>query len=642
MCGIYGVLRLDDRDADATLVRRMAGVVVHRGPDDEGLHADGPCAIGMRRLSIIDPAGGHQPLSNSSGTLWVVCNGEIYNFRELRRELRARGHVFRTNSDCEVLLHAYAQYGDDFVARLNGMFAFALWDADRRRLLLGRDRLGVKPLYVCRTAKQLAFASEAKALLAMSDAAPTPDHRALHAYLRLGYVPAPQSLFAGISKLPPATLLVSERGCMAQSTYWELPQDVDRRTSEPEWIERVRAGIAAAVRRQTVSDVPIGAFLSGGVDSSAVVAHLAAELTAPVRTYAIGFAGDAAGEYYNELPHARRVARLFGTEHHEIVVRPQVASLLPQLLWHMDEPVCDSAFVTTFLVSQFARRDVKVILSGVGGDELFGGYRRYLGSHYHATYSRLPRWARQALQAAARRLPSDRHARLLDLARLAKHFLQSADLPGDARYAAYLQVFGADEARQVLRRAVAVPEPDPLAAAFSMCRSGDAANRMLCVDAQTQLPDDLLLLTDRMSMSVSLECRVPLLDDDLAALAATMPGEIKMRGGRLKHVMKQALAPLLPADVLDRRKRGFGAPMGAWLKRDLSPLVDHVLSRAAIDARGWLRYEPVRDLVRAHADSRTDATDRLLALVNLELWARIYLDGRGPQDVQAELREAMA
>ncbi|MGE5522236.1 MAG: asparagine synthase (glutamine-hydrolyzing) [Rhodospirillaceae bacterium] len=640
MCGIYGVLRLDGKPADAGLVQRMGRVVVHRGPDDDGCHLDGPCAIGMRRLSIIDLAGGHQPLSDSSGTLWLVCNGEIYNFRELRAELQARGHVFRTGSDSEVVIHGYAEFGDEVVGKLNGMFAFALWDASRARLLIGRDRLGIKPVYLCQTAQWLAFASEAKALLTLSGMSPGMDMQALSAYLNLGYVPAPLSMFAGITKLPPATLLVAERKHVEQRTYWHLPPDVDRSSSEGEWIERARDGIAQSVRRQTVSDVPVGAFLSGGIDSSAVVGHMAMQSRQRVRTYAIGFGGDAAGEYYNELPYARRVAQLFGTDHHEILVRPDVVALLPRLLWHMDEPVCDSAFVTTYLVSQFARKDVKVILSGVGGDEIFGGYRRYLGNHYHERYARLPAWMRGAARSAGRRLPSDRHAPLLNMARLAKEFLRSAELPFEARYRSYVQVFDQQEMHGLL--CYAVKPYDFVAAAFDRCPHHDAMQRMLSVDAQTQLPDDLLLLTDKMSMSVSLECRVPLLDHELVELAARIPGDVKMRGGRLKHVMKAALAPLLPRDILERKKRGFGTPMGAWLKKDIRPVVDHLLSRRAVERRGIFRHAAVQSLVAEHEAARTDATDRLLALLNLEIWARLYLDTRAPQDVQAEMEEALA
>ncbi len=445
MCGIHGMLNLTGAPVDPALLSAMGRVTRHRGPDDEGHHVDGACGIAMRRLSIIDLAGGHQPISSADDTVWVVCNGEIYNFRELRRELEAHGHTFKTRSDTEVLLCAYAEFGDAFVSRLNGMFGFALWDARRRRLLIGRDRLGIKPIYLAESGTRIAFASEAKALFALPDLRPELDPAALDSYLQLGYVPAPLSIFRGITKLPPATLMIIENGTVERREYWRLPAGVDSGIPEDEWVERVRERMLESVRMQMVADVPLGAFLSGGLDSSSVVACMSQASNQPLKTYAIGFSGGPAEQLYNELPYARRVARLFGTEHHEILVRPDVVELLPKLAWHMDEPIADTAFLTTFLVSEFARREVKVILSGVGGDELFGGYRRYLGDHYQAYLARLPGWLRRAAVAAGNKLPADRHSPLLNYARLAKGFLAATDLPFEERYRSYVQVFLREE-----------------------------------------------------------------------------------------------------------------------------------------------------------------------------------------------------
>ena len=641
MCGIFGVLHLDGSAAERPTLRAMAQASVHRGPDDEGIHLDGSCGIGMRRLSIIDLVGGHQPLSNAERSLTLVCNGEIYNFRELRRELQGLGHRFATGSDSEVLLHGYDQWGDEVVQRLNGMYGFALWDARRRRLLLGRDRLGIKPLYLFRDARRIAFASEAKALLALPGVKATIDPSALHSYLNLGYVAAPASIFKGITKLAPATLLSVEGHVIEEARYWQVPETTDAAIPEAEWIERIRIRLDEAVRMQMVSDVPIGAFLSGGLDSSSVVGLMAAHSDRPIRTYSIGFKGAAADSYYNELPYARRVAELFGTEHREILVRPDTAALLPRLLWHMDEPIADSAFITTYLVSQFARREVTVILSGVGGDELFGGYRRYLGDHYQAYFDRLPEWMRRTAAAAGRQLPSDRHTPLLNLSRLARGFLENANLPFAQRYRAYVEVFPLEHLGKLLRADGAAP-PDRIALAFGATAGEDGLNRMLAVDAQTQLPDDLLLLTDKMSMATSLECRVPLLDHELVELAARMPQAIKIRGGRLKHAMKEAVSHLLPADIIERKKRGFGTPMGAWLKHDLAPLMHELLSETSVEERGLLNYPVLRELMDLHESSRVDGTDRLLAVMNLEIWARMYVDGRTPEDVSAELEGVMA
>jgi asparagine synthase (glutamine-hydrolysing) len=637
MCGIFGLIHLDGAPADADLLRAMAKAMVHRGPDDEGFHVDGPCAIGMRRLSIIDIAGGHQPLRNGDGSLWVVCNGEIYNYRELRSDLLAMGHRFRTESDSEVIIHGYAEYGDDFIHRLNGMFGFALWDAKRQRLLLGRDRLGIKPVYLYRDAHRVAFASEAKALLTLPGVTAQIDEAALASYLNLGYVAAPHSIFRGISKLPPASLLVVQGGSVEERRYWRIPAEIETRLTEDEWAERVRSRLEESVRMQMVSDVPIGAFLSGGIDSSTVVGLMASHSDRPIRTYAIGFEGGAAEHYYNELPYARRVANLFGTEHHEILVRPDVVALLPRLLWHMDEPICDTAFITTYLISQFARKDVTVILSGVGGDELFGGYRRYLGGYYQGYFDRLPEWMRRTASTIGGLLPSDRHSPVLNLSRLAKSFLGSANLPFDERYRAYVEVFTGPELAQLLRRPP-LHHIDPITAALSHANRGDVVSRMFAVDGETQLPDDLLMLTDRMSMATSLECRVPLLDHELVELAARIPGDIKMRGGRLKHIMKKAVSGMLPRDVLNRKKRGFGTPMGAWLKEELATLVRGLLSESVVRRRGLFEYGFVQNLIEAHDRNRVDGTDRLLALINLEIWSRHYLDGRTPDDVTVELQ----
>lgn len=641
MCGIHGLIHLDGRPVAPNMLSAMGDVTTHRGPDDEGMHIDGAAGIAMRRLSIIDLAGGHQPLSNADGTLWLVCNGEIYNYRELRAELQAQGHVFKTGSDSEVLLHGYAQAGDDFVQRLNGMFDFALWDTRRRRLLIGRDRIGVKPLYVAQDGQRLAFATEAKALLQLPGMRAELNRDALADYLHLGYVPAPHSIFKGIRKLPPATLLAVEGGQVTEWRWWRLPEHTTAGISDVEWAERIRAGIDRSVHMQMVSDVPIGAFLSGGVDSSAVVAAMARHSSGPIRTYAIGFEGGAAEQLYNELPYARQVAKLFGTEHHEIVVKPDVVGLLPKLAWHMDEPLADSAFITTFLVSEFARKDVKVILSGVGGDELFGGYRRYLGGHYARRFAALPGWARRAASLAAARLPADRHNKWLNVARLAKGFIASAEMGSDARYRSYLQVLSRDTVASLL---LAAPPAgvDALDAAFSAAGSKDELNRLFAVDAETQLPDDLLLLTDKMSMAVSLECRVPLLDHELVELAAAIPAEAKVRGGVLKHLMKTALADQLPQDILHRKKRGFGTPMGAWLKRELAPVLRALLAPEVVRSRGLFNADVVTTLVADHQASRSDGTDALLALLNLEVWSRIYLDGRSHQDVADEMHRLAA
>jgi asparagine synthase (glutamine-hydrolysing) len=408
-------------------------------------------------------------------------------------------------------------------------------------------------------------------------------------------------------------------------------------------VEAVRAELERAVKDQMVSDVPIGAFLSGGVDSSAVVAFMSRHSSQPVKTYAIGFQGTTGAQLYTELPYARQVAQQFGTDHHEIVVQPDVAMLLPDLIWHMDEPIADAAFITTYLVSKFARQDVTVILSGVGGDELFGGYKRYLDEHYRSIYRRIPSAIRSGLIAPlAGLLPSDRHSRMLNQMRLAKAFLQADELPFEERYRAYMQVFDSDDRAALVRGPAAAGFDDCIARAFADAQTSDPLRQLMDVDFATQLPDDLLMLTDKMSMAVSLECRVPLLDQRLVELAARMPGHLKLRGGELKHLMKRALGDVLPDSILHREKRGFGAPMGAWLRAELAPMLRDVLSRESVMRRGLLDPEAVERTIREHEQQRADRTDHLLALINLEIWCRLYLDGQSAAGVADHLKQALA
>ncbi len=643
MCGIYGILSLRAGTApDKRLLDTMGDIIVHRGPDDSGAYTAGAMALGMRRLSIIDLAGGHQPIANEDETVWVVCNGEIYNFGELREKLIARGHRFRTLSDAEVVVHLYEDFGPDCVEHLTGMFGFALWDARRQRLVIGRDRLGIKPIYVMREAERLIFASEAKSILALPGVSAALDPVALEEYMSFGYTPNTRSIFAGIEKLPPASVLVCEGGEVSIWQYWRPPAEADDSLSEAEWTARVRDLIERAVAMEMVSDVPLGAFLSGGVDSSAVVAMMSRHSDRPVKTYSIGFDTGAAGSYYNELPYARQVAALFKTEHKEILVRPDVIGLLPMLLWHMDEPVADSALITTYLVSKFAREDVKVILSGVGGDELFGGYRRYLGDHYAARFNRVPGWVRRGVIAPiVRALPADRHSPLTNMARYARAFVESSDRAPEERYRTYVQVFGAESLDRLLR-AARHGQADSLDAAFDAATGGDGLNRLMRVDLLTQMPNDLLALTDRMTMATSLECRVPLLNHDLVELAARQPATLRIKKGQLKHVLKAALKDDLPDSILYRTKRGFGAPIGAWLKSELTPFMNSILSRESIELRGLFHWPVVSETLNLHAAGREDHTDHLLSLINLEIWARMYLDKRTPEDLALELAGEVA
>jgi asparagine synthase (glutamine-hydrolysing) len=639
MCGIVGLtFNAGGRALAVETVRRMNEAIVHRGPDDEGVLATECVVLGMRRLSIIDLAAGHQPIANEDETVWIICNGEIYNYRALRANLQKAGHRFRTASDVEVLVHLYEERGEAFLDDVSGMFGLALWDARRQRLIVARDRLGMKPVYFAETGGQLAFASEIKALLAVPGLRRAIDRRGLRDYLAVGYAVAPNTIVAGIRKLPPATRLIWSPSGWRTETYWKPPEQTDAALKESEWIELLRTELKRAVSEHMVSDVPIGAFLSGGIDSSAIVAMMAATSDQPVNTYSIGYGGGGAARYYNELGYARQVATRFGTNHHEILVEPNVATLLPKLLWHLEEPISDSAIATTYLVAELAARSVKVILCGVGGDELFAGYKRYLGDNYARRYQRLPRWLRsQIVTPIAAALPSGRQSRMMDLARYAKKFVRASELPWREQYREFIEI----QSRTHLARLLAdvTTEEDGFDLIVNAESSSDPLLRLLRIDARTQLAEDLLLLTDKMTMAKSIECRVPFLDHRLFEAAARIPARLKLMRGELKYVLKRSLEGVLPESILTRGKRGFGAPLGAWFKAELLPLREAVLAKSAVERRGLLNWPAVREILAAHDASREDYTDLILVMINLEIWCRLFLDGSTASDLGEELAE---
>jgi asparagine synthase (glutamine-hydrolysing) len=631
MCGIVGLRYRDPaRPCDAAVLHRMSARIAHRGPDDDGVFVDGNTGIAMRRLSIIDLVGGHQPMFNEDEQIGVVFNGEIFNYPEIRRELERFGHVFRTRSDTEVLLHGYETWGDELPGRLNGMFAFSLLDRRRRRVLLARDHIGVKPLYLYEDSEQIAWASEIKALLALPGVRPELDPLALRDFLSFGYVPAPRTLFQRIRKVPPATVVtIDEDGCTSQK-YWDLQFVEDDSGTVESWCEQLRWLVDDAVRRQLMSDVPLGAFLSGGVDSSSIVATMSRLGVARISTYSIGFSG--ADAFHSELADAAYTARLFGTDHHEIVVEPRASELLEPLVRQLDEPMTDTSFIVTWLVSRLARETVKVILSGVGGDEIFAGYRRYLGPRLQHWYGKVPRPIHErVVWPIVRQLPSDRGSAWKSGVRYARGFLEHADQSDAVRYQSYVGVYGGDlidgllsepfaevtggyRARQVAETYAAAPARDPL-------------NRMLYADLNTALVDSLLLFTDKMTMAVSLEGRVPLLDYRLVELAARIPPRFRLRGlSGLKHVFKRAMSDRLPGAILNRRKRGFGTPISRWFRGDLRPLLHDLLSPDRVRARGYFDPGAVSQLLEDHQAERADRSEHLVALLTFEMWHRAYLD----------------
>jgi len=622
MCGIAGIVDQTGHPVDGALLRAMTATQAHRGPDGDGIVCRGAAGLGHRRLAIIDLATGDQPMANEDGSVQIVFNGEIYNFRELRRDLDARGVRFRTASDTEVLLRAYEADGPDCVRQLRGMYAFAILDQRARRLVLGRDRVGIKPLVYAWDGRRLLFASEIKAILKDPAVPRDLDLEALGQYLTFHYVPAPRTIFTAIRKLPPAsTLTLSlDGGAPVVSSYWHLRFAPDAHVAEGEWVERLRAQLTDAVRCHMVSDVPIGAFLSGGVDSSSVVALMAQASSAPIRTFSIGF--DETD--FDELRFARQVAARYGTDHYELVVKPNALDILPKLAWHFDEPFADSSAIPTYYVSKITREHVTVALSGDGGDESFAGYRRYARAlALHERFDRGPaRLTRPLLRLAAGLLPVGAPGQALT------GLLGAGPLERYYRLVTY-------QRRETLRRLLcreladlARTAPDP--AAFSRLASeGDApdyVSTLQQIDIATYLPGDILAKVDRMSMAVSLESRVPLLDHRLMEFVATIPSTLKLRNGRGKYLLQRAMAQDLPSEILTRTKMGFGVPLGAWLRRELRDMARDVLLGVRARQRGIFRASEVEALLATHDTGRRDCSARLWSLICFELWMRQWVD----------------
>jgi asparagine synthase (glutamine-hydrolysing) len=617
MCGIAGVVGTEARDRAETM-RRMREALVHRGPDSAGERCDPHSALGVRRLRIIDLVTGDQPQCNEDGAVWTVFNGEIYNFKELRDELALAGHTFRTRSDTEVIVHLYERDGESFVEKLDGMFALAVWDASRRTLVLARDPLGKKPLLYAEWAGDLHFASEHQALLAALGATPAADRAAIALYLRLGYVPAPHDAFSGVRKLDPGSYLVWRDGVVTKRRYWRPPLNVANVSAE-EAIARVRALFDTAVQKRLVADVPLGAFLSGGVDSSALVATMAAH-SSKVRTFTIGFTD----RDYSEVVHARRIAERYGTDHHEFVVRPDMVSVVPLLVRHYGEPYADSSAVPTYYLSKLTRESVTVALAGDGGDELFAGYQRYHAVRLATALDRVPHVLLGPILAGLERAIPAGGGQRETRVRL-RRFLSGARRPARTRYLTWLTI--ADEAW--LARA-AVPEFGPFAdaAAAELDRRAavdvaDPVRGAQHLDLDLYLPDDLLVKVDIASMANSLEVRAPFLDRRLVEYAMRLPVSMMIRGSRRKWVLRRAFADTLPRENLTRRKQGFGVPIGRWLRTELRTLLEETILSPDALGRGYLRPEAVRALVGEHLRG-VDHSHRLWSLLMLELWHREF------------------
>ncbi len=621
MCGICGVFNVVSREpVSHKLIEEMTQYLSHRGPDDGGVYLEQNLGLGFARLSIIDLSGSHQPMTNETSDVWVVFNGEIWNYKALRADLVAKGHQFRTNGDTETIVHAYEEYGVDCIAHLHGMFGLAIWDGRNKRLLLARDRVGKKPLYYTRVGGDLCFASEIKALFAHPAVKREVDLQALADFLSVRYVPGPATLFANIYKVQPGHWLLFEGETMRDECYWDFSFSKTERLPTSAYITGIRQHINRAVEERMIADVPLGAFLSGGVDSSIIVGTMSQLTQQPVQTFAVGFDVPE----YSELPYARLVANHFGTEHHELVVKSaDMEAYWPLLTWHRDEPVSEPSDLGVYLISKMARQHVKVILSGEGGDELFAGYPKYvvdwLARYYHILppavrnsviaplLNQLP-YSMRKLKTAARVLSEPAPQRWLSWFGIFHDPLKEALLTNESK--AQIDTDASRIFRQWLNQH---PQRDDLSA-------------MLYLDTKIWLPDNLLMKGDKMTMAASLEARIPLLDDQLIEYAASIPSNVKVQPFKAKHLLKQAYADFLPPAILTRKKMGFNVPTGVWFRGEQRHLITTLLLSDRARSRGLFNETFVAQMLREHLEGKTNYQAQLFTLASLELWFRVFID----------------
>ncbi len=633
MCGIIGVVAAPGAPLPPqTVAAAMNEAITHRGPDEDGFYRDAQAMLGMRRLSIIDLSGGRQPVHNEDETVFTVFNGEIYNYRELRKELEGLGHKFYTHSDTEVIVHGYEQWGERCFEHLEGMFGIALWDTRTRTLLLARDRFGEKPLFYSADAKRIVFASELKSLLHVPGLRLDVDLDAVQSYVCFGYVPTPASIFQGIRKLTPGHYLRWRDGKATEHRYYRLDFEPKHRMSEAEAEAELAHRLDVAVKTRLVSDVPFGAFLSGGLDSSVVVALMSRHLTQPVRTFSIGFREQA----FNELPDARRVAAHLNTEHHELVVEPDAVDLLQKLVWYLDEPFADSSAVPTYLVAKLAREHVKMVLTGDGGDEAFAGYSRYLRFLDLERAGPAKPAAAAALELAGRFVPGSRGYRLRRIGERLRMTFPDSYLSGVA-------LTRADIADALLGDAARGHGHYTALAAAARSASGlSALDRCVALDFASYLPDDILVKVDRTAMASSLEGRAPFLDHHLVEFAVKLPRELRVRQRRGKHLLRRVASRWLPSDVLRKPKQGFGIPLGQWFRGPLRELASDLIASRSFRDRGLIDPAGAERFLSNHLAGAADHGEVLWLILCLELWSRRYLDARETRPVDATILDMRA
>ncbi len=642
MCGICG--KFAGRDVTQSEMTRMTDAIAHRGPDDEGFFIDGQVGLGARRLSIIDLDGGSQPMSNEDGSLWIVFNGEIYNYLDLRARLERAGHVFSTESDTEVILHLYEDRGPNCLEQLRGMFAFAIWDGHNRELFLARDRLGQKPLFYSHYAGDFQFASEIKSLLANPNLPREIDYESIYHYLSLRFIPAPRTMFEHIQKLPPAHYLIYRDGSVHVSQYWELSFEEKLEINADELLEGLGDKLNEAVASHLISDVPVGAFLSGGMDSSMVVAMMARSMALKPSTFAIGVNE----QVFNELPYARTVAGHVGTRHYEELVKSNLIRLLPEMIWHLDEP-SDPIAACMYHAAELASRHVKVVLGGDGGDELFAGFDRYRGLHYSGLYSLVPRWIRDKVIGPALSFIPESFSYKSWTQRV-RWFHQVASSGGKgAQYAAATSFFRFNEREkrelfqdELWRELKSLNSAELMVDIFERAPADSLTDRMLYTDFVTRLPEHSLMLTDRMTMAHSLEARSPFLDHELVEYVAKFPSNLKIRNGELKSILRQLAKSYLPESIVERKKQGFMFPVAYWFRGELYDFLRATLLNSTFIKEGVFRRDYIERLIEEHHKSQVDHHVRLWMLLNLELWYQLYLGDRSPHAISEEIRERVA
>ncbi len=639
MCGICG--KIGQQAVDEQELRRMATAIAHRGPDDEGFYTRNRVGLGHRRLSIIDLATGRQPIANEDETIWIVFNGEIYNFPDLKKELEEKGHVFRTNTDTEVILHLYEDMGRDCVKRLNGMFAFAIWDENREQLLLARDRIGQKPLFYSQQNNELVFASEVKGILAAKNIVREVDYQAVHHYLSLRFIPPPLTMFKGISKLPPGHTLIYSEGSCQINRYWDLNFTDKLQLSEAAFLEGLENEMVRAVDSHLISDVPVGAFLSGGMDTSTVVALMAQSMQKPFQTFAIGVNE----QDFNELPYARVVAEHCKTIHTEEVVSASLIDLMPKIIWHLDEP-SDSIAACMYQSARLAGQHVKVVMGGDGGDELFAGFDRYMGVGYINLYTMLPKLLRHGLlRPLFKALPDSFTYK--SLVQKLRWIDQLSEFDEGERYAEATAFFRFSHAQKkqlfsdkLWQQVQDIDSNQIIVDQYNKPNAEDPIDRMLYADFMTRLAEHTLMLTDRMNMAFSLEARSPFLDHELVEYLARFPSSLKIKGRQLKYIMRKFAEKLLPEEILKRKKQGFIFPVAYWFRNELYDLVRTTLENSFFVREGLFDREYVLQLVEDHRHNRDDHHVRLWMLLNMEIWHQLYIEQLDMETISERLRRA--